>query len=713
MRMRTPAPGPSFLASGINPLKSSLPSAPAGRLYPATRRGKAADIYHGVTVPDPYRWLEDEKNPKVTQWMDAQDSLTRNRLAGTGLQKGLLQDFARLFYRDFFSIPKRCKNGSEFVWRQRVDQERAVLYWRQGRNGKETPLLDPNAWENKDVSWTNVSPDGKWLAYAVSENGEDRCVMYLKNVDTGQDSPLDVIADARYASPSWEPDSSGFYYLFVPDDPKLTESQAIALSDVRHHRLGTPQEQDRLVIPAIKKHGNTQSLGISLSKDGRWLFKYISHGWNKTEIHVADRKKSESDFRPVFVRPGNTKARLTLYGQHVFLMTNDGAPHWRVDHMSLADFENGSTDWQSFIPESPKAILAEMDIIGGKIALTYREDLFNSIEVRDLKGKLLHKVKLPGKGCASISGDDDHAEAFVSFEALDHPPVIWSESINTGRRRVYRKREIDGFDPSRYVVEQLWYDSKDGTRVPMTIARPKDIPFDGSTPTLLYGYGGFARGLDVGFNSSILPWLASGGIYAQAHIRGGNELGSTWHEGGRLDKKQNVFDDFIAGARTLIDQGYTHPQKLAIMGGSNGGLLVGAAMTQAPELFRAVVCQVPLLDMIRYHLSKAGKTWIPEYGSSEDPDLFPVLLGYSPYHHVKEAVPYPALLLMSGDHDDRVDPMHARKFAATIQHADPNGHGALLYVQRNAGHGGGTDTKSYVQYYADMYAFLMATTGII
>ncbi|NVJ07151.1 S9 family peptidase [Myxococcus sp. AM001] len=669
--------------------------------HPATRAEQVVDTLHGVQVADPYRWLEDEKAPEVQAWMATQDAHAREALAKFPGRDALHKRFTELFYTDSVSTPSR-RNGRFFYVRTHKDKEKAILYWRQGESGQEKVLLDPNGWSKDGTvslgTWA-ASWDGKKVAFAQKPNAADEAVLHVIDVDSGEWSKVDVIEGGKYATPKWTPDNKGFYYEWLPTDPSIKVDERPGYTTIRYHALGTDPSKDAVVH---ERTGDpTTFLQSDLSRDGKYLFVYILRGWSENDVYW--KRPGEKDFR-LLVKGVGAKYEVRAWKDRFYVLTDEGAPRQRVFEVDPA--KSARASWKEIVPEDPSASLLSANIVGGHLALEYLKDATSEVRVATLKGQPVRTVQLPGVGAASnLVGLEDLDDAYYVFTSFTTPRQIYKTSVSTGKSELWAKVDVP-MDPEQYQVEQVFYASKDGTKVPMFVVHRKDLKRDGNAPTLLYGYGGFNVNMEANFRSSILPWLDAGGVYAVANLRGGGEYGKAWHDAGRLDKKQNVFDDFHAAAEHLVQAKYTQPKRLAIYGGSNGGLLVGAAMTQRPELYGAVVCAVPLLDMVRYHLFGSGRTWIPEYGTAEKPEDFKTLHAYSPYHHVRPDVRYPALLMMAADHDDRVDPMHARKFVAAVQNAPGNPAPTLLRIEANAGHGGADQVAKAIESSVDLYSFL-------
>nr|WP_275936190.1 prolyl oligopeptidase family serine peptidase [Sorangium cellulosum] len=666
---------------------------------------------HGVEITDPYRWLEDGDSPEVKEWMKSQDAFTRAELSRLPERDAIASRLKQLFYIDAVSAP-RHRRGRYFLSRRHATKEKSIIYWKEGKGGEERALLDPNRWSDDgsvSLGGWEVSWDGKNVAYKVQKNNSDEATLYVMDVASGKRSEVDVIEGGKYAYASWTPSGDGFYYVWLPTDPSIPVADRPGYAEVRFHRLGQDPKQDRVVRG---KTGDPKTfLNVSLSKDGRFLVLTVSHGWTSTDVYFRDLRKpggqAQAVDKPLAVGR-DAHYNVEVHKDRFYVHTDEGAPHYRLFEVDPGRPERAA--WKEIVPERPDATLDSVSVVGGHLALSYLEDASSRVEVRSLDGKLVREVPLPGIGTVGgPSGLPDEDEAYFSFESFTSPQAIYATSIKTGETALYARIDVP-VDPSPFTVEQTFFPSRDGTKISMFIVRRKDMKKDGSSRALLYGYGGFQISQTPSFTASMYPWLERGGVYAVANLRGGGEYGEAWHRDGMLLKKQNVFDDFIAAAEHLVREGYTQPERLVIQGGSNGGLLVGAALTQRPELFGAVVCGVPLLDMVRYHLFGSGKTWISEYGSADDPEQFNALHAYSPYHRVRPGTRYPAVLLLSADSDDRVDPMHARKFAAALQAASAGGP-VLLRIERNAGHGGADLIKAAVEKGADQISFALSATS--
>ncbi len=672
----------------------------------STPRDTIVEELFGQTISDPYRWLEDEKNPEVKHWMSAQDRRTRGFLQTSPMRARLAERLKELYYVTRRSIPIRRKNRWFYV-AYPADREKPVHYYREAHEDQWRVLLDVNTLSDDgtlSVGAAVPSPDGRWLAYLEKVQNRDESTIRVMRVDTQEYAPLDVIEGVRYTEVSWTPDKDGFFYTWLPNDPKIPSHELMGFAEIRYHALGTSPDKDQVFR---ERTGDPRRfLGAHVSEDGRYLFLSESFGWSRENVYVmhldGDRK-----WRPL--AEGMTALyHVAAYQDRFYIATNETEEGWEV--FSVDPKRTRRSAWRRIVGPRPKAFLDGMGIVGGQLSLRYLKNAASELLLYTLSGALERTIELPGIGSASnLIGNEDQDEAHFSFSSFTHPPTIYRTSVKEGGlEEVFRMRS--SVRPEEYEVSQVWFPSADGTSVSMFLVHKKGIELDGSHPTLLTGYGGFNIPVTPSFRKDVYPWLEQGGLFAVVQLRGGGEYGRAWHQAGMGNKKQNVFDDFIAAAEWLIRSRYTEPQYLAIRGGSNGGLLVGAAMTQRPDLFGAVVSAVPLLDMVRYHQVGIGSAWIPEYGDPRDPLHLPHLLAYSPYHRVQQGVHYPPLLLLSADSDDRVDPMHARKFAAMIQWASPDNE-VFLRIESDAGHGGADMKKKAVEEAADELTFLFSHVG--
>jgi prolyl oligopeptidase len=689
-------------------IQPPMPSLPL--TYPTSRTVDASDTHFGVKVEDPYRWLEDGKSPEVKTWLDAQNKLARRYLDALPGRAALKKRYTDLLRIDTISAPDRS-GDRYFYMRHKASDEKGILYWRSATDpsAPEHVLIDPNQFmgtNNASLGASSPSLDGKLLAYSLKPNNADEAILYVKDVETGKDLPGEVIEGAKYAEPSWLPDGSGFVYTYLPPaDPNHPEDRT-GLAEIRFHKLGTDPKHDPVIH--AKTGDPTKFIGSYVSRDGKWIFFEQQNGWDKNDVYYQPLtghpiSGMADSWKPIIVGKPFLYS-LTPWQGNAYILTNEDAQRFRLFKVSLDDPQRSK--WQKIVPESPTAVLQGAGIVGNHLVLDYLENVTSRIDICDLDGKLVRHLELPGIGTAGAEGEPDHDELFFGFDSFTQPPEIFKTSITDPAQTLWAKIEVP-VDPTPFVVEQKFFKSKDGTKVPMFIVHRKDILLDGSTPFLLYGYGGFGLSQTPFFSPGYYPFLEAGGGYALVNLRGGGEFGEKWHQDGMLLKKQNVFDDCIGAAEYLIQEGYTKPERLAVRGGSNGGLLAGAMLTQRPDLFRAVVCEVPLLDMIRFDKFGSGKTWVPEYGSPDVAEQFKALYAYSPYHHVKSGTRYPSVLICSAANDDRVDPMHARKMAAELQADTGSSSPILLRVEAQSGHGGGDQVKKTIDYGTDVWGFLL------
>jgi prolyl oligopeptidase len=675
--------------------------------YPQARRADIVDDYHGARVADPYRWLEDADAPETAAWVEAENALTRSFLDGPerdAMRKRLLE----LFDYPRVSVPKK-RGGRYFYERNTGLQNQSVLYVREGLDGPERVLLDPNALsEDGTVALTAVYPtrDGALLAYALSRSGSDRREVYVRDVATGKDLP-DRLLWVKFSGFSWTPGNEGFYYTRYPQPGTVPPGDENYYGQVYFHRIGDPQDKDQLVYERPQEREITHAGEVT--RDGRFVVLTSFKGSSgKSEVRVLDRSRPSAKPRPIFT--GFTD-RVTFVDEvegRFYFQTDAGAPRGRV---VAVDTGKGVVRPVEILPEGEDT-LEDVAIVDRKIVAVRLRDATNRIDLHALDGAPLGAVELPALGSvAGLSGEPEDREMFLGFTSFTFPTAPYRYDFAAGKLAPF-ERVPGRVDSAAYEVEQVFYASRDGTRVPMFLVHKRGLPRDGQRPTVLTAYGGFNISITPSYDPSDFLWLERGGLLAVPNLRGGGEYGEVWHQAGMLERKQNVFDDFIAAAEWLIASGYTRREKLAIQGGSNGGLLVGAAMTQRPELFGAVICQVPVADMLRYHLFTVGRFWIPEYGSSEDPKQFAFLYRYSPYHNVRDGAGYPPTLVTTADTDDRVAPGMAKKFAARLQAATDGTRPMLIRIETKAGHGGGKPVSKKVEEQADIYRFLSRVLGL-
>jgi prolyl oligopeptidase len=635
--------------------------------------------------------------------MQAQDELARAKLKALPDRPSIAARLKELAYIDEQLGPD-MRAGRLFYFRRSGLEDKFVVYWRQGMNGTAKVLLDPNKWSADGSSslhdWT-VSWDGKRVAYSVSENNADDATLHVMDVDTGLESKIDTIPGAKYAHASWTPKGDGFYYVWVPTDPKIPSDQRAGYTEVRFHKLGTDPSKD---VTVHERTGDpTKGLDASVTKDGRWLFTRIGQRWKHADVYFREANGKSAEWKP-FAVGQDAVYTVSWFKGRFYVHTNEGAPKYRVFAVDPAHVERAA--WKEIVPERADATLESAQILGGKLALSYIKDATTRLELHDLDGKPFRDVRLPGLGSAWITGEDDLDQVFWGYQTYSDSFEIHVTSAAKGGDKLWFKEKVP-VDTSAYTVEQIFFPSKDGTRVPMFVVHAKNLVKDGTAPAYVLGYGGFNVAMTPAFVSWMFPWLERGGIGVVVNLRGGGEYGEAWHRAGMGHQKQHVFDDFEGAAETLQREKFTSADRTVIEGDSNGGLLVGAVMVQRPDLYRVVLCGVPLLDMIRYPSFGVGRTWIEEFGSPEKEDDFKALYAYSPYHHVTAGTRYPSLLLDSADSDDRVDPMHARKFAAEMQAASTGGP-VLLRIEKNSGHNGADKMSAWIDQTADHLAFALA-----
>ncbi|HEX6823797.1 MAG TPA: prolyl oligopeptidase family serine peptidase [Candidatus Sulfotelmatobacter sp.] len=670
-----------------------------------------ADYFHGTRVIDNYRWLERADSPEVQKWVAEENDYTRALLDPLPARAGIQKRLTELLSIGNVSAPVLAGHHYFYTRREGL-QNQPVLYVRDSVNGADRVLVDANSLAADGtiaLDWFQPSENGKYVAYGTSPSGSEMSTLHVIESKTGTILP-DTIERTRAASIAWLHDNSGFYYTRYPKKGEVPAGQEMYNRHVYFHLLGSPVETDNAIFG--EGRGPEDWPGVALSNDGRWLLINVSEGWTKSELFLMDLK---GDKAPIRLTTGkNFLYSADIYDGKVYITTNEDAPRYRVFVTDAGNFDREA--WKELIPQS-EAVLQGAAVFGGKLFTQYEQDASSKLKIFDLDGKKLNDLALPAIGTVySAGGKWNHDEVFYGFQSFTVAPSIYRYNLKNGSTSLWTKVDAPSIDASAYDVQQEWFNSKDGTRVPMFVVHKKGLQKNGKNPTLLTGYGGFNVSLTPSFSRTAYLWLEHGGVYAVANLRGGAEFGEDWHRAGMLDKKQNVFDDMIAAAQHLISGKYTDKQHLAIQGGSNGGLLMGAMITQRPDLFRAVVCQVPLLDMLHYQDFQIAKLWIPEYGSAENPEQFKWLYAYSPYHHVKAGVEYPAVLFMTADTDTRVDPMHAKKMTALMQAEARNGSSAtrpiLLRIESKAGHGAGKPVTKQIEEFTDVYSFLFWQLGV-
>jgi prolyl oligopeptidase len=689
-----------------------LASAPALAVtYPPAERGDHVDEYHGTKVPDPYRWMEDIDAPATRAWARAQGKLAEEYLAAIPGRDALAARLKQIWNVERWSPPEH--HGQYWFYGHNDGlQNQSVIFVTRDPAEPARVLLDPNTLSQDGtvaLRETAISQDGRFFAYALSDAGSDWQTWHVRDVSSGKDLS-DVLHWSKAGSGSWRKDGSGFYYTRYRA-PKGAEALKAAnqYQKLYFHELGMPQSADSLVY--TRSDDPDWFVGGVVTDDGRYLVIQANHGDQvQNTLLVQDLGRKGAAIEPVIPRPDAVFEFIGNIGATLYVRTDDSAPRYRIIAIDLARPQRAA--WRTVVPESAET-LDSVTLVGGELIAQYLKDAHSAVRRYAPDGRLIGEVQLQGLGTASgFAGRNEDQATYYSFSSFTTPPSIYRLDLAGGASTLWREPRLQGFNSADYETRQIFYTSKDGTRVPMFITARKSTKLDGTNPTLLYGYGGFNISMQPAFSASVAGWLESGGVFALANLRGGGEYGRAWHEAGMKTRKQNVFDDFIAAAEYLIAQGWTNPKRLAIRGGSNGGLLVGAVEEQRPELFAAVVAQVGVMDMMRFREFTVGKGWESDYGSIDVPDEFHAMLAYSPVQNVKPGVNYPPTLIMTGDHDDRVFPAHSFKFAAAMQHADPDGHPILLRVETRAGHGSGMPTSKQIEETADMYAFVLHAMGL-
>jgi prolyl oligopeptidase len=687
-------------------VKSSSSSGP-----PSAPQKPVEEVVQGHRLTDPYRWLENSGDHEAQQWVSDELAYTRGVLDPLAGRDQLHKRLGELLSIGTISAPQ-IGGKCYFYTKREGAQNQPVLLVREGLTGKDRALVDVNqlaADGTVALDWWTPSEDGKFVAYGTSPSGSEMSTLHVIETATGK--PLtESIERTRAASIAWKLDNSGFYYTRYPKKGDVAQSQEVYNRHVFYHALGSDSAKDPVIFGEGRDPEDWPE--VDLSNDGRWLLITVEQGWTKTELYLQDLQAATP---PARITEGkNFLYSGEVFNGKIFITTNEDAPRYR---QFVAEASSPSrASWKEIISQND-AVLQGVAVVNGLLLAQYEKNASSELKLYDVDGKLRGEVGMPAIGSVvGLGGKWNRKEVFFGFHSFTIPDSIFQIDLANRGTSLWDKVDAPGIDPAKYQVEQVWFNSKDGTRVPMFVFHKKGLELNGKNPTLLTGYGGFNVSLTPNFVGDRYLWLEHGGVFAVANLRGGAEFGEDWHRAGMLDKKQNVFDDFIAAAEFLISQKYTDKDHLAIRGGSNGGLLMGAAFTQRPDLYRAVVCQVPLLDMLRYQNFQIAKLWVPEYGSAEDPKQFDWLYAYSPYHHVKQGTEYPAILFMTADSDTRVDPMHAKKMAALMQTEAANGHSRerpiLLRIDTKAGHGAGKPIAKQIEDLTDIYSFLFWQLGM-
>ncbi|HEY6190729.1 MAG TPA: prolyl oligopeptidase family serine peptidase [Bacteroidota bacterium] len=678
-------------------------------LYPKTPKVEHSDNYFGTVVPDPYRWMENDTAASVADWVQAENKVTFGYLEKIPFRDQVKARMTKIWNYAKYSTPFR-EGDNYYFFKNSGLQNQSVLYYQRGLDGKPAIFLDPNTLSSDGtvaLSDFAFSKDGKYMAYSISRSGSDWREIYLLYVPT-RTQLKDHLRWAKFTGLSWY--HGGFYYsrYDAPADTTKALTAKNEFQKVYYHAIGDDQSADKLVYQDTAHAMRT--FGLTVTQDERFGVLTIGQGGSKgNAAFLREMESQDPSFRPVIETFDDDFNPIGNVDGKVYFRTNRNSPNGRV---VLVDPANpAEPNWKVVLPEQPD-VLMNSSLVGGKLLATYMKDVSHRVYVYDTEGKLENEIGMPTLGTVGgFAGKKEDQIVFYSVTSFTFPSTIYQYDFRTKESKLYRKPEID-FTSEKYETKQVFYKSKDGTRIPMFIVHKKGLVLDGTNPTLLYGYGGFDISLAPGFNTARLVWLEQGGVYAQANLRGGGEYGEKWHEGGMGLHKQNVFDDFIAAAEYLIAERYTSPAKLAIQGGSNGGLLIGAVTNQRPDLFRVALPAVGVMDMLRFHKFTIGWAWVPDYGSSDDSVNFHNLYSFSPVQNIREGVEYPSTLVTTADHDDRVVPAHSFKYISTLQEKYHGNNPVLIRIETKAGHGGGKPTSKIIEETADIYSFTFYNMGV-
>ena len=673
--------------------------------YPPAPKGDTVDTYHGVAVPDPYRGLEDPDSAETRAWVEAENKITFGYLEAIPARAQLKDRLTKLWDYEKFGAPS--KQGHRYFYSRNSGlQNQSVLYSTESLDGTAQVLIDPNTLSSDGtvaLAGTSVSDDGNLIAYGVAAAGSDWVEYKVRDVASGKDRP-DHLKWIKFSGADWLKDGSGFFYGRFPEpEPGVSLKAPNYFQKLYFHKLGTKQQDDVLVYE--RPDQKEWQFQATVSEDGHYLVIGVSKGTDDKN-RVLYKEVARPEMQPVELI-ANFDAEYSFIdndGPVFWFKTNKDAPKGKVIAIDTRDPAPGN--WVEVIPEQAET-LRGVSLVNDTFIASYLKDAHTQVKLHDLKGKFVREVAFPTLGTAGgFGGKRTDTETFYSFTTFTAPPTVYRYDMKTGESTVFKRPRVD-FNPDDYETTQVFYPSKDGTKIPMFLSHKKGLKMDGSNPTYLYGYGGFNIALTPAFSPANVVWMERGGVFAQPSLRGGGEYGEAWHQGGTKLNKQNVFDDFIAAAEYLIAQKVTSTPKLAIGGGSNGGLLVGACLTQRPDLYGAALPAVGVMDMLRFHKFTIGWAWIDDYGSSDNPELFPYLKGYSPLHNIKPGTSYPATMVTTADHDDRVVPAHSFKFAATLQAAQSGDAPILIRIETKAGHGAGKPTSKIIEEAADRWAFLL------
>lgn len=679
----------------------------AKRMYPQSFRDTVYDLYYGVKVEEPYRWLEDDRSTQTEEWVKQQNTLTQSYLSTIPFRSEIKDRLTELMDYPKYGSPSK-HNGKYYFFKNDGLQNQSVLFELDDLNADPKVLLDPNKLSNDGtvaLSGLSISNDGKYLAYSISKSGSDWTEIYIMDI-ASRTLLNDHVEWVKFSGISWK--GNGFYYsAYEKPEAGKEYSGKNEFHKIYYHELGKTQSEDQIVFE--DKEHPLRNCGASVSEDENYLFISQTESTSGNSLYLKDLTKPNSPIQLVAEGFEFDYSVVEHYEGKIYVVTNRGASN---QQLMAIDPENPQVaNWSTVIPESSN-VLETVSIIGGKFFVKYMQDASHHLYAYTIQGQKLYEIELPTIGTVGISGNMDEKEAFYTFTSFTYPPTIYKYDVENNKSELFKKSEAK-FNADDYATEQVFYTSKDGTKVPMSIIYKKGMKKDGKNPLMLYGYGGFNISLNPSFSVGRIPFLEKGGIYVIANTRGGGEYGEDWHEAGTKLKKQNVFDDFISAAEYLIQEGYTNSKKLAIDGGSNGGLLVGACMTQRPDLFAVCIPEVGVLDMLKYQKFTIGWAWATDYGTVDDSEeMFRYLHAYSPLHNLKAGVQYPATMVMTGDHDDRVVPAHSFKFAATLQHVQTGENPTLIRIDTKAGHGAGKPTAKIIEAQADMWSFVMYHLGM-
>jgi prolyl oligopeptidase len=690
------------------PTIPSTPQTPSTALeYPETRKGNTVDTYFGTQVKDPYRWLEDDRSPETEAWVEAQNEVTFSYLDQIPFRDELKERLTELWNYEKLSAPNE-EGGWIYFSKNDGLQNQSVIYRKKSEDAEPEVFLDPNKFSEDgttSLSGMSFSEDGKTLAYSISEGGSDWRKIIIMDAET-REIKEDTLIDVKFSGLSWK-GNDGFYYSSY-DKPEGSELSAKTdQHKLYYHKLGTPQSEDKVIFGASPEQKH-RYVGGNVSEDNRYLFISARTSTSGGKLFMMDLSEDNPTIDTIVGHEDNESYVIDNRGSKLFIVTNLDAPNRKI---VTVDASNPTPEnWVDLIPETENVLSPSTG--GGYIFAEYMQDAVSNVKQYDYEGELVREVDLPGIGTVGgFGGEKDEKDLYYSFTNYVTPGSIFKYNVETGNSELYNRPDVN-FNPDNYTSEQIFYTSKDGTKIPMIITYKKGTEMNGKNPTILYGYGGFNVSLTPSFSIANAVWMEQGGIYAVPNLRGGGEYGKDWHDAGTKMQKQNVFDDFVAAAEYLIDNNYTSRDYLAIRGGSNGGLLVGATMTQRPDLMKVALPAVGVLDMLRYHTFTAGAGWAYDYGTAEQSEaMFNYLKGYSPVHNVESGVEYPATLVTTGDHDDRVVPAHSFKFAAELQDKQTGDEPVLIRIETNAGHGAGTPVSKTIEQYADIFGFTLYNMG--